>query len=201
MATATFRAQGHVYEIDGQPVPSVTQVLALAGLDELAHVPRRYLARAAAIGTAVHQACEFLDEDDLDLESLDPAIAGYVLGYQRFKEEHSFAPINVERRGVAVDPEPGGLSFGFCLDRIGVLDGQEVLIDIKTATKRQASWAVQTAAYAEAVEFEGLRVAVHIAKDGTYRLIQHEDAGDFPVWHAALSLAHWRLNHGAKLPK
>jgi hypothetical protein len=197
---ATFQSAGHIYQIDGKAVPSVTQALTLAGLDELAHVPRRFLARAAAIGTAVHQACEFLDQDDLDLDSLDPAIVGYVLGYQRFKMEHNFSIITIERRGVATDPTPGGLAYGFCLDRIGILDGKETLIDLKTATKKSASWAIQTAAYGEAVEFEGLRMAVHLTKQGGYKLIPHEEAGDFEQWHHALANAHWKLAHGAKLP-
>lgn len=198
---ATFQSAGHVYQIDGKVVPSVTQVLTLAGLDELAHVPRRFLARAAAIGTAVHQACEFLDENDLDLDSLDPAIVGYVLGYQKFKLERNFSMVTIERRGVATDPAPGGLAYGFCLDRIGILDGKEVLLDIKTATKKSASWAIQTAAYAEAVQFEGSRLAVHVSKEGSYKLIPHEEAADFHQWHHALATAHWKLAHGAKLPK
>ena len=198
---ATFQSAGHIYQIDGKIGPSVTQVLTLAGLDELAHVPRRFLARAAAIGTAVHQACEFLDENDLDLDSLDPTIVGYVLGYQKFKLERNFEMVTIERRGVTVDPTPGGLAYGFCLDRIGILDGKEVLIDIKTATKKSPSWAIQTAAYAEAVQFEGARLAVHVTKEGSYKLIPHEDTADFDQWHHALATAHWKLVHGTKLPK
>lgn len=205
-ASASFRAEGHIYELNGRVVPSVTQTLTLAGLDDVSRIPARNLARAAAIGTAVHQACEFLDQDDLDLDSLDPLTVGYVLGYQRFKQETGFSPVTIERRGVAVDPEASGLAYGFCFDRIGILQdgqdqGREVLIDIKTASRKSASWAIQTAAYAEAVEFEGERYAVHVAKDGSYKLIPHQDAADFDTWHAALHLAHWKLAHGAKLPK
>lgn len=200
MATATFQDVGHIYSIDGRIVPSVTQVLTLAGIDDVSRIPRHHLERAAAIGTAVHEACEFLDQDDLELDSLDPLLTGYVLGYQRFKQECGFAPITIEQRGVSVSPEANGLAYGFCLDRIGILDGMEVLIDIKTASKKYGSWTIQTAAYAEAVHFEGARYAVHVAKDGTYKLVPHKDATDFATWRAALTIAHWKLEHGAKIP-
>jgi len=194
-APATFEARGHVYRYEGRIVPSVTQVLSLAGIDELANVPRRCLARAAELGTAVHQACEFLDQDDLDLDSLDPEIVGYVLAWQRFKQEHDFAPVVIERRGIAV----GDRNYGFCLDRIGVIGEHELLVEIKTGTKPMPSWAIQTAAYAEAEEFDGARLTVHVAADGSYNLIPHPDPNDFKVWHHALEVAWWKLQHGAKI--
>src|SRR3954463_4964548 len=101
MATATFAEFDHSYEVDGIVVPSVTQVLSLTGIDDVSGIPLHYLQRAAGIGTAVHQACELLDEDDLDLDSLDPLIQGYVLGYQRFREETGFAADLVEHRRIA----------------------------------------------------------------------------------------------------
>jgi len=195
-STARFTADGHIYSLDGRIVPSVTQALRLAGLDDVSRVPVHHLRRAAALGTAVHVACEFLDEDDLDLDSLDPAIVGYVLGYQKFKEQRGFAPIIVEQRGVVST----GLPYGFCLDRIGILDHKEVLIDIKTASRKQNWWGIQVAAYATAVEFKGERLALHLSKDGGYKLIPHEDAADFTAWEAALEIAHWKLAHGSKLP-
>lgn len=200
-AIATFAAQGHRYELAGVPVPSVTQAMSMAGLDEYSGVPRRFLEHAAAIGTAVHQACEFLDQDDLDLESLDPAILGYVLSWQRFKQERDFVPLEVERRGISVGPN-GEFPFGFCLDRIGVLAGEEILIDIKTAKKRSQYWAVQTAAYARGANFEGPRAAVQLDPQGAPgQLISYPHADDFAEWQRAIGTAHWKLSHGKKLPK
>ena len=191
-----FSADRHLYQHDGQIVPSVTQVLALAAITDVSGIPLYYLERAAAIGTAVHQACEFLDQDDLELDSLDESIVGYVLGYQRFREEHEFVPEAIERRGVATSC---GLRFGYCVDRIGTMDGKRVLLDIKTSSKRQPSWAIQTAAYADAEQHEGERLVVHVAKDGTYKLIRYDQDADFSIWLAALHVAHWRLANGAKL--
>lgn len=198
-AIATFAAPEHRYVLNGVPVPSVTQAMALAGLDEYLGVPRRYLEHAAAIGTAVHQATHFLDEGDLDLDSLDPEILGYVLSWQRFKEQHDFVPIEIERRGVSVG-ENGELPFGFCLDRIAIVDGVEYLVEIKTSKKRSPYWAVQTAAYAVGANFDGPRAAVQLHACGLAGdLIKHPDAGDFEEWQRAIGSAHWKLNKGKKI--
>ena len=42
-------------------------------------------------------------------------------------------------------------------------------------------------------------MVVHLAKDGKYKLIAHNDEADLAVFHAALKVAHWRMNHGVKL--
>lgn len=201
---ATFTAAGHEYMLGDRLVPSVTQSMALAGLDPYARVPRRYLVRAAAIGTAVHQATHFLDEGDLDLDSLDPAIVGYVLAWQRFKQEKDFSPIEIERRGISIG-ENGELPFGYCLDRIGVLAGKETLVDLKTPKKISAfmelCYGVQTAGYCRGSNFDGARASVQLREDGTYKLIPHaNDARDFRRWQSALELAHDKLGAGVKIP-
>ena len=200
MATGTFQVDGHIYTDDaGKVVPSVTQVITLGGVDELACVPRRVLQRPGEIGTAVHLATRFLDEGDLDVHSVDPQIAGYVFSWNKFKIEYDFTPVVIERRGISVDPG-SGLAFGFCLDRIGMMGEREALLDLKTGAEALASWGVQTAGYAEASEFDGPRMSVHLFEDGTTGLpIPHDEADDFAQWHRALETAYWRLAHGAKI--
>lgn len=197
MASATFTARGHVYQQDDIVIPSVTQVLTLAGIDDVSRVPLFYLERAAAIGTAVHEACEFMDQDDLDIDSVHPLIVGHVLAYQKFKQETGFEPLIVEQRGIG---ESNGLRFGFCLDRIGMLNGEKILLDIKTSSKAEHAWQIQTAGYADAIDHTEPRLVIHTKKDGNYKVIRHDDLGDFETWLAALNVAHWKLAHGAKLP-
>lgn len=201
---ASFTALGHTYTIGAQIVPSVTQTMALAGLNPYERVPRRNLERAAAIGTAVHRATHFLDEGDLDLESLDPAIVGYVLAWQRFKVAEDFVPIEIERRGVSVG-ENGELAFGYCLDRIGVLAGEETLLDIKTPKKVSAfmllCYGVQTAGYCRGSNFDGKRASVNLREDGTFKVYPHQEARDFDRWQNALELAHDKIAAGVKIPQ
>jgi hypothetical protein len=142
MSTATFTELTHTYKTDGVVVPSVTQVLTLAGISDVSGVPLHILERAAAIGTAVHQATELLEQDDLDMESLDPSTVGYVKAYQLFKEVTGFKAEMVEYRTVA---ECSGFKYGMCVDRVGTIEGKEYVLDIKTSSRPQPSWAIQTA--------------------------------------------------------
>jgi hypothetical protein len=196
MASATFAEIGHVYQDDGVIVPSVTQVLTLAGISDVSGIPFHILEKASQIGTAVHQACEFLDQDDLSLESLDEQIVGYVAAYQKFRQETEFKPELIEHRIIA---RYNGLKYGMCVDRTGLLNDKPTVLDLKTSSKKQASWAIQTAAYAIGLDAEYERGVVHLAKDGTYKLIPYDDPRDYETWDAALYVAHWKLGNGAKL--
>lgn len=198
-ATIEFDELRHIYQKDGVVVPSVTQVLTLAGISDLSTVPAHILEKARQIGTAVHEAAQFLDEGDLDMESLDPSIVGYMVGYQRFREEHEFKATLIEHRMVG---EVDGMAYGMTLDRLGRMKGYdcEVLLDIKTSSRPSASWAIQTAAYVDGYGCgDPFRLVVHVSKDGTFKLIPYNEGEDFEVWRSALRVAYWRLNHGAKL--
>jgi hypothetical protein len=172
-------------------------------------VPPRNLARAQDVGTAVHLACQYLDEGDLDLESVDQGILGYVVGYQKFREEYQVVYDLIEH---AMIGELDGMKYGMRFDRLGRVNirGSEetMLLDIKTSSRVSPSWPIQTAAYltgyAGLFTLEGepvrpRRAVVHLAKDATYRVLRHTVEADVDVWAAALRLAYWRLANGAKL--
>lgn len=196
-ATFTFEELRHIYTTDkGEIVPSVSQVLALAGISDVSGIPAHILDRASAIGTAVHQACEYLDHNDLDLDSLDPLIVGYVVGYQKFKEDTGFIPELIEHRMIT---KQGGIAYGMCVDRTGTIKNSKVLLDIKTSAKPQSSWAIQTAAYECALDGVRERLVVQVTKDGKYSKILFTSNADYVVWQSALTVADWKLRNGAKL--
>jgi len=197
-ATATFTERGHVYRDGDQVVPSVSQVLTLAGIDDLRGVPRFNVRRAAVRGTAVHLATQFLDRGKLDEHSVAPEIAGYVMAYEQFKRDSGFHPIAIEERGVGAI---GELKFGYCIDRVGILEERLAIVDLKTASKAFDWWAIQTAGYAEGIRHDGPRYSLHLRANGDYKLIPCDDHADFETWLAALKVAHWKLAHGWKLPK
>jgi hypothetical protein len=194
MAAASFQELVHKYKCVGRAIPSVTQVLAASGITDVSRIPQHILDRAAAIGTAAHLACEYLDDGSLDLESVDPLITGYVLAYQKFRTETGFSPELIEHRAVG---EVIGLRYGFCVDRMGTVNGERILLDLKTSSKPSPSWAIQTVAYALGLGcFEVRRAVVHLKKDGTYQLIEHPNrVQDAAIWEAALAITHWRLAH------
>jgi hypothetical protein len=196
--SAVFQDDGHIYTADGEVVPSVTQVLTLAGISDVSQIPYHNLEKARAIGEAVHQATELIDKDDLDIDTLDPLIAGYILGYQEFKKETNFKPSTIEQRGIG-DFED--LRFGYCIDRTGTMDGVDglVVLDLKTSARSNPNWGIQLAAYDDGAGLSAVRLVVHLKKDGSFGVIAYNDTNDFSVWRSALRVAHWRLAHGAKL--
>jgi hypothetical protein len=188
---ASYDPESHVYTEGGVEVPSVTQVLKLAGLSDYSDIPVNILETAAARGTALHEATALLDQDNLDLESVDPAIAGYLLSYQRWKElTADWTILEIEQWGIV---QLGDMSYGRTIDRrLMEPGGAQWVVDIKTSSKKAAWWAIQLAAYAENSAWR--RAVVHCFKDGTpAKLIEYEDDKDFIVWEAALQIAYWKL--------
>jgi hypothetical protein len=194
--SATFTELNHQYSEDGVVIPSVTQCMQLAGLSDVSHIPYHVLETARARGEAVHQATELLDKDDLDLDSLDSQMVGYVLAYQKAKQEMGFTVRGIEQRGLG---EYEDLRFGYCIDRVVELGDQLAILDLKTASRKQYEWDIQLAAYADGSRIDAVRIVLHLAKDGSYKAIPCNDINDFKVWRSALTVAHWRLAHGAKI--
>lgn len=200
-----FTEKTHTYREDGGVIPSVSQVLTLAGVDDVSGIPEHILRHAADRGTAVHLACHYLDEDDLIFDSLDQEVLPYVVAYQKFREEYEFKATVIEHRMVG---EVDGMRYGMTLDRVGTMTTPEgtyrVLLDLKTASKPQAYWPIQTAAYL--VGYAGIdtgarpgRAVVHLRKDATFKVLVHDLDTDFDIWRSALTLAHWKIKNGSKI--
>lgn len=77
-----FDSSSHTYRVGGVVVPSVTQIL--SPLVDFSMVTPDVLAAKAAIGTAVHLACELYDMDDLIEYDLDPVLVPYFEGWKKF---------------------------------------------------------------------------------------------------------------------
>lgn len=216
MATATrllqkFDAKTHTYYADGVPVPSVTDCLAGAGLSDFTGVPPDVLERKRLIGTYVHAACEYVDQDDLNPATVDPVCLPYVDAYAAFKRDTGFRPSLIEYRGVAVI---NGQRVGFTLDRFGEWCGLPFIVDLKCGAQEGISWRVQIAGYELCLPFcelEGTlpapmscgRAAVMLKPDGTYKVFrfdgnrgahrkQWEARQDFDAFRSALYLETWK---------
>jgi len=186
----SFDEERHVYTLDGHELIGVTTALQVAGLADYSGVDPGLLAYRASQGKLVHLACEFYDQGDL-AEHLDPALAGYVAGWRRFRTESGFVPDRIEHR-----VHHPVYRYAGTLDRTGLLRHRRVLIDIKTSVAPQPWWAVQLAAYELCLDDGPYdRFTVRLASDGTYRLDQFRDPSDRKLWLAALAVAQWRRLH------
>lgn len=184
----TFDPITHAYTLDGLPVPSVTQILRGAGLIQYDADPAT-LEYARARGTAVHAACHYLAEGDLDERTVAPEISPYVDAYRRFLAESDFVCRHIEARVYSRVHRYAGT-----LDRAGTIGEHSVLLDLKTGPPE--SWTgAQLAGYEIALrECEGVtvdsRFSLHLKADGRYS-IQEYHAPQVHR-HFLAALAAWR---------
>lgn len=188
-----FDPVGHAYTLDGQRVPSVTQVIRSALGDPFEHVARDILAFAQQRGRAVHRACELDDDGELDESTVDPRIAAYVEAWREFRRAFRFevlfaeCPLCAALHGFAGTPD--------CVIRFD--DGALGVLDRKTGLPGVAA-ALQTAAYAELARIEVeqwggppraeiRRYALRMLPTGRYQLHPYTSPRDWPDFLACLT--------------
>lgn len=189
----SFDPEKHEYRLDGVRLPSVTECLKAGGLIE----SDWYTEAARVRGKAVHAACHYHDEKDLNESMLDERILPYLSAWRKFLKESGFKITIIEKSYAHFCFQYAGTP-----DRIGYLNDKLTVLDIKTGAIQP--WAaLQTAAYAElymeqdghaGIELE--RCALRLSDDGTYSLKMFKDFGDFPMFANALAIYKWRLNNG-----
>lgn len=196
----TYRDEDHTYWLDGVRIPSVTQVLSLAGLGVPDDVPRDILAKAAAKGSFIHKACELLDEGDLDETSVPEEWRGYVQAWARFKEERVARILSVEEM---VHSNPDHQPYAGKLDRTVHLhgdDGIRTIVDLKTGSRLQPVTRLQLAGYNLCKGWDCKRAAVLLKPDGLYQFQSYDDGdADNQAWCSAVEIAYWRIANDPKV--
>ena len=207
--TVDFDPATHTYRAGGRVVPGVTRVLEPLIFDGFHRtigndIPIEVLRHAAERGQAVHAACHYLDENDLDTSTLDPAVVPYVDAWAKFKADTRLTILAME---TVIHSERHG--YAGRLDRIIDLDemGSSILEIKSTAQHPELTAPLQTAAYLEAfLEMQGKasigarrRYCVVLRPDGDYRLHTYPASTQrlhFSLFLSALQLHNWRMNHG-----
>lgn len=189
-----FYEDGHRYNLDGRALPSVTDVIRdnrLGG--DFSRVAPDVLERARQLGSAVHVALHYHDEGTLDEATVDPAVAPYLAAWRRFLAERQVAVVEMERRFADAT-----YRFAGTLDRIVVVDGRRVLIDVKSGAVDGAD--LQTAAYAhlacEPATTRRWAVQLHPERLVPYTVHPYQNPGDWRIFLAALQLTHERARRG-----
>ena len=168
-------------------LPRVTEILREAGLIDTTW----FTERGANRGTAVHAACQFLDEGDLDLMTLDPQIEGYVRAYDAWRHDSGIMGaewIECPRQ------DPMGLYRG-TPDRVLVTRLRAVW-DLKTGGYQ--TWvSLQLAAYVNMLPdpYSYSRYGLYLSANGTYTVKEFpktEYAADLSVFLSALNIVNWK---------
>jgi hypothetical protein len=172
-----FEPADHSYWIGKRRLVSVSEALKAGGLADYSRVPPAVLEWAAERGRAVHAATHFLDDGDLDVETLDDVIMPYVEAWRGFK---AATKLEVFLREVPGFNEE--LGYAGTPDCMAKINGRWWLIDIKTYAPNETT-GVQLAAYARLnympTVVEMRRAGVWLKPNGKYFLTEYYGKDDW----------------------
>jgi hypothetical protein len=174
--TFDFNPSKHEFSRDGVVIPSVTQVLARAGICDFSFVEEETRIHAMKRGTSVHWLLQLEDEGALNYRTVPRSLRGYRKAYRDWKRHSSFCPLWVECKFVS--------QYGYAgiIDRAGsfpattmYLSGTNCVLDFKTG--EIPDWVrLQLAAYALAIEpiiavaRNIRRIALTLSASGAYKI-------------------------------
>jgi hypothetical protein len=184
----SFDPMAHRYWKGPRELLAVTAVLRAAGLVDSTW----YTAESRVRGTAVHRATHARDRGD-GLATHDPMVAPYLDAYETFL--HDARPIWQGLEEPIADLQ---LGYAGTPDRWGTLQGEPVVVDLKTGTV--PSWTpLQLVAYArlalEDVRRPRRRLVVQLLPTGRYSVREYPLVNfgrDERVFLAALAVAQWK---------
>ena len=189
-----FEAKSHVYRINGQPIPSVTQVLEDVGIIDYSYIPGNTREMALDRGRDVHLATAFDDEGDLD-EAGFPFMP-YVQAWRNFRAATGFEPDAIEQRGFNRDH-----NFAGTIDRLGRMgDGTVAIIDLKCGQAQK--WvALQIGAYCSFLPDPRVyrRLCVELHPNETFSVFEFKSSlwkHDFNLFLTALTVYRMKRELG-----
>lgn len=170
MAKLLFYDDTHRYTVDGEEVPSVSELTRFLTREVYTDTPQYFMDGAAARGTKVHRATESLDK--YGTVECDDDIAPYVQAYVQFLKDKAPEWEKIEW------PVCNEKMYAGTVDRYGVLDGKKVILDIKTTQSISGMHKVLYRAQLNLYELAVVKekpveelVILQLKKDGTYKLI------------------------------
>lgn len=175
MAQIILLPEEHIYQVDGEVVPSVSELTRFISREIYRDVDQRFLEIAADRGTAVHKATEVLDK--FRKAEVDEVTAPFLKAYVKYLKE--------------TNPEYQKIEWSVChpdrlycgtIDRVFTdADGKHHIVDIKTTANidkgHKTVYTAQLSLYqlAVAAEFPDAQLEIlQLKKDETFKLIPLE---------------------------
>lgn len=176
-ASPIFDRESHEYRTAaGVLVPSVTQIIAGAGLCDFSFVEEEVRIRSMERGTSVHWLLQLEDEGALNYRQVPIGLRPYRKAYLGWRRASGFLPELIEKQFIS--------HYGYAgtLDRFGKLpatesfpSGSYALVDFKTGGLQD--WIkFQLAAYSMAIHHHPAmaktirRIALALHANGTYQV-------------------------------
>ena len=174
-----FFDSGHVYMLDGERIPCVSDLCRFLHREIYRDAPLWQLEAAADRGTKVHAATEVLDKTGR--AEIEDDYLPYLEAYALFRQEHDVQWELIEHP----DYHPAHRYAG-TIDRYGLVDGFKTLLDIKTTYKvYKPLCSASLNLYRLILEARQKTVErlmiLHLKKDGSYKLIKFEVDNSVPM--------------------
>lgn len=184
MAELTFEENGHIYMLDGEQLPSVSELCRFMHREIYKDAPKWQMEAAAERGTTVHAAAEALDK--AGAASIPEEYLPYLQAYKAFLQEQRPSWDLIEQP--MYHPQ---YRYAGTIDRYGALHGEAALIDVKTTyTVYKSLCRAQLNLYRLMLLAKGFPVhkmfILHLKKDGAYKLVPMEQ--DEPLAVALITL-------------
>jgi len=122
-----FDEEKHEYSVDGIKLPSVTEIVSPFTFSKY-RVDAAVVNQAAYRGKIIHEVCAGYDMGAIDNEQeLAPDIAMYLKAWKDFCHDYRAEWLLIEQPMSCV-------RFAGTVDRVGIIDGNPVVVDIKTTS-------------------------------------------------------------------
>lgn len=189
-----FFDKGHIYMLDGEKLPCVSDLCRFLHREIYKDAPVWQMEAAADRGTRVHTATEALDRTGT--AEIEEEYLPYLQAYAAFRKEHDVQWELIEHP----DYHPAHRYAG-TIDRYGMVDGYRTLLDLKTTYRvYKPLCSASLNLYRLMLEARKRTVErmmiLHLKKDGTYKLIKFAADDSVPMALITLHTAMQRRKRG-----
>lgn len=179
MSILQFFDKGHIYMLNGQRLPCVSDLCRFLHREIYKDAPLWQMEAAADRGTKVHAATEALDKTGR--AEIEDEYLPYLQAYAAFRREHDVQWELIEHP----DYHPAHRYAG-TIDRYGMVDGFKTLLDIKTTYRvYKPLCSASLNLYRMMLEARGRDVErlliLHLKKEGSYKLIRFDAEDAVPM--------------------
>lgn len=189
MATLVFYDEEHQYELNGEQVPSVSEISRFASREVYGTIDQYTLDNAANRGSAVHKSTEVLDK--YGVVECDSFIEPYIRAYVQFRKDYGIKEYKYIEKALASE----SMRFAGTIDRIFEIDetfaqkfkeqtkvdvsdlvGKLAIIDLKSSSAVQkVPVKIQLNGYELLVTENklgdvGLLIILHLTKESKYKV-------------------------------
>jgi len=196
MPRIQFDPAEHKYTVDGEVLPSVTEILSSVGIPDFSKVPKETLDAALVFGKCAHIMTELYDRDDLDIDGLDPELRPLL---DQWIEAKKILEIPSIADGLHVEEPVCTKEYAGTPDRFWFRNNALFIPDVKTGIDSEVA-PFQTFAYAGAIQYcypnvanRIRRYSVHLIRGAkTCKIVEHKDAMDMIIFRSALNIYNYR---------